>query len=156
MEESGEIEESLPHPTKPETPRGVKTRVPEVEVRLYRQGKGPIAIFKSNLGGWDQDQLEVGDILHKYGFKSVYAFNPESGRGVSIRIHPRNGRSLLPYQDGSVVFIDGEPKVCPKFLPQQLQSFKLPSENKIKQLCYRFSLFCLDNLGISFSILATN
>lgn len=130
-EESGEIEESLLHPANPQTQRSVKTKVPEVEVRLYRQGKGPIAIFKSNLGGWDQDQLEVGDILRKYGFKSVYAFNPDSGRGVSIRIHPRNGRSLLSYHDGSVVFIDGEPKVCPKFLPQHLQSFKLSSENKI-------------------------
>lgn len=135
VEESGEIEESLPHPAKPQTPRSVKTKVPEVEVRLYRQGKGPIAIFKSNLGGWDQDQLEVGDILHKHGFKSVYAFSPESGgRGVSILIHPRNGRSLLSYQDGSVISIDGEPKVCLKFLPQQLQSFKL--ENKIEKLCY--------------------
>ncbi|RXH79835.1 hypothetical protein DVH24_040982 [Malus domestica] len=32
---------------------------PEVEVCLYRQGKGPIDVFKSGLGGWDQNQLGV-------------------------------------------------------------------------------------------------
>lgn len=124
-EVSGEIEESVPLAANPLSPGSVKAKVPEVEVRLYRQGKGPIAVFKSNLGGWSQDQLEVGDILHKYGFKSVYAFNPDSGRGVSIRIHPRNRRSLLSYRDGSVIFIDGEPKVCTELLPQHLQSFQL-------------------------------
>lgn len=123
-EVSGEIEESVPLAANPLSPGSVKTKVPEVEVRLYRQGKGPIAVFKSNLGGWSQDQLEVGDILHKYGFKSVYAFNPDSGRGVSIRIHPRNRRSLLSYRDGSVIFIDGEPKVCTELSPQHLQSFQ--------------------------------
>ncbi|KAL5975478.1 hypothetical protein ACLOJK_019800 [Asimina triloba] len=92
-------------------PRSVKTKVPEIEVHLYRRSKGPIDVFKSNLGGWDQDQLEVQDILEKYGFKSVYAFNPEKGRGVPIRFHPRNGRSLLPYKDGSVIYVDGEPKL---------------------------------------------
>lgn len=101
-------DESLPLlPTK----RSVRTKVPEVEVHLYRQGTGPIDVFKSALGGWEQDQIEIGGILDKYGFKSVFAFNPESGRGVPIRFHPRNGRSLLPYADGSVIFIDGEPKV---------------------------------------------
>lgn len=90
--------------------RSVKTKVPEVEVHLYRQGKGPIAVFKSTLGGWDQDQLEVRDILEQYGFKSLYAFNTESGRSAPIRFHPRNGRSMLPYKDGSVIFLDGEPK----------------------------------------------
>ncbi|RWR95595.1 hypothetical protein CKAN_02494700 [Cinnamomum micranthum f. kanehirae] len=48
--------------------------------------------------------------MDKYGFKSIFAFNPSSGRGAPIRFHPRNGRSLLPYKDGSVIFIDGEPK----------------------------------------------
>lgn len=89
----------------------VKTKVPEIEIHLYRQGKGPIDVFKSCLGGWDQDQLEVREILEKYGFKSVYAFSPGSGRGAPIRFHPRNGRSLLPYKDGAVIYIDGEPKV---------------------------------------------
>ncbi|XP_042477517.1 uncharacterized protein LOC122058888 [Macadamia integrifolia] len=88
----------------------VKTKVPEVEIHLFREGKGPIDVFKSSLGGWDQNQLEVADILEKYGFKSIFAFNPESGRGVSIRFNSRNGRSILPYTDGSVIFIDGEPK----------------------------------------------
>ncbi|KAJ8426897.1 hypothetical protein Cgig2_005276 [Carnegiea gigantea] len=91
--------------------KSVRTKVPEVEVHLYRQGKGPIAVFKSTLGGWDQDQLEVRDILDKYGFKSIYAFNPNGpGRTVPIRFHPRNGRSMLAYRDGAVIYIDGEPK----------------------------------------------
>ena len=92
--------------------RHVRTKVPEVEIHLFRQGRGPIAVFKSSLGGWDQDQLEVRDILEKYGLKSMFAFNPQSGRGVPIRFHPRNGRSILTYRDGAVVYVDGEPKVC--------------------------------------------
>ncbi|EEF35270.1 uncharacterized protein LOC8281408 [Ricinus communis] len=89
----------------------VRTKVPEIEIHVYRQGKGPIEVFKSSLGGWDQDQLEVREILEKYGFKSVYAFSPGgSGRGAPIRFNPRNGRSLLGYRDGSVIYIDGEPK----------------------------------------------
>ncbi|KVI07220.1 uncharacterized protein LOC112510573 [Cynara cardunculus var. scolymus] len=90
--------------------KSVRTKVPEVEVHLYRRGEGPIDIFKSSLGGWDQDQLEVRDILDKYGLKSLYAYNTQSGRGVPIRFNGRNGRSILPYKDGSVIFIDGEPK----------------------------------------------
>lgn len=89
----------------------MRTEVPEVELHVYRQGKGPIAVSKTRLGGWDQDQLDVRDILEQYGFKCIYAFNPnDGGRTVPIRFHPRNGRSLLPYKDGSVVCIDGEPK----------------------------------------------
>ncbi|XWS24891.1 hypothetical protein CRYUN_Cryun27aG0024000 [Craigia yunnanensis] len=102
--ETGEIEAST------QDPRTVKTKVPEVEIRLYRRGKGPIDVFKSSLGGWDQEQLEVGELLEKYGFKSIYAFNTQSGRGVPIRFNPRNGRSIIGYKDGSVVHIDGEPK----------------------------------------------
>ncbi|GLT29833.1 hypothetical protein SLA2020_046750 [Shorea laevis] len=115
--EIGEIQGSTPDPTvggvdvpaPRQTPSTVTAKVPEVEIHLYRRGKGPIAISKSNLGGWEQDQLEVREILDKYGFKSVYAFNPGSGRGVPIRFHPRNGRSILGYKDGTVVYIDGEP-----------------------------------------------
>ncbi|XP_073006773.1 uncharacterized protein [Typha latifolia] len=91
-------------------PRSEEAKAPEVEVHLFRRGRGPIDVFKSKLGGWDQNQLEVQDILDKYAFKSIYAFNSASGRGVSIRFNPRNGRSMLPYTDGSVIFIDGEPK----------------------------------------------
>ncbi|KAJ7973986.1 WD repeat protein [Quillaja saponaria] len=91
-------------------PRTVRTKVPEVEIQLYRQGRGPIDVFKSCLGGWDQDQLEVRNILEKYGLKSIFAFNTQTGRGVPIRFNPRNGRSMLHYRDGSVVYIDGEPK----------------------------------------------
>lgn len=91
--------------------KSVKTKVPEIKVHLYKQGKGPIDEFTSSLGGFEQDQLEVRDILDKYGFKSVYAFKPETGRGVPIRFNPRNGRSILTYRDGSEIHIDGEPKV---------------------------------------------
>ncbi|KAJ4828639.1 hypothetical protein Tsubulata_047587 [Turnera subulata] len=97
------------------SPKSRKTvrfsKAAEVEIHLYSQGKGPIAVFNSTLGGWDQDQLEVRDILDKYAFKSIFAFNPaESTRGVPIRFNRRNGRSLLPYRGGSLVHIDGEPK----------------------------------------------
>lgn len=91
--------------------RSVTTSVPEAEVHVYSRGKGPIDIVKMGLGGWDQDQLEVGEILDKYGFKSVYAFTPGSGRGLPIRFNARNGRSMLTYRDGARVYIDGEPKV---------------------------------------------
>lgn len=122
--EIGEIQEStldptdgsVDDPTPNHTATTATVKVPEVEIRLYRGGKGPIAVFKSNLGGWEQDQLEVRDILEKYGFKSIYAFNPGSGRGVPIRFHHRNGRSMLGYKDGAVVYIDGEPKVISLFI----------------------------------------
>ncbi|KAJ1424951.1 hypothetical protein SESBI_11345 [Sesbania bispinosa] len=85
-------------------------KVKEVEIHLFRQGQGPIAVFKSELGGWEQDQLEVREILHNHSFKSIYAFNPRSGRGAPIRFNRTNGRSILPYRDGAVLYIDGEPK----------------------------------------------
>lgn len=91
--------------------RSVRTKVPEAELHVYKQGKGPIDVYKTSLGGWDQDQLEVREILDKYGFKSIYAFSPGSGRGVPIRFNQRNGRSLLTYSDGALIYIDGEPKV---------------------------------------------
>ncbi|OVA17026.1 hypothetical protein BVC80_9041g22 [Macleaya cordata] len=111
QEKIGEEETPLnPNPKITSGGRSVTTKVPEVEINLFRRGKGPIDVFKSSLGGWDQDRLEVVDILEKYGFKSIFAFNPGSGRGVPIRFNFKNGRSLLPYRDGSVIFIDGEPK----------------------------------------------
>ncbi|KAL3322021.1 hypothetical protein AABB24_039580 [Solanum stoloniferum] len=99
-----------PNPNLPNRTRSVKTKVPELEVHLYRRGKGPIDVFKAYLGGWDQDQLDVKEFLDKYGFKSIYAFKPETGRGVPIRFNPRNGRSIITYRDGSTIYIDGEPK----------------------------------------------
>lgn len=112
---NGEIEEETNpiisgSPTNP-NPETVNTNIPEVEIRLYRQGKGPIAEFKSSLVGWEQNQLDVREILDKYRFKSVYAFSTSMGRGVPIRFNPRNGRSMLGYKDGSVVYLDGEPQV---------------------------------------------
>lgn len=107
---TGEIETASPPDPTP-AKRVVRTKVPEVEIHLFRQGKGPADVFKASLGGWDQDQLEVRDILDKHGLKSIFAFNPGSGRGAPIRFNPRNGRSMLPYKDGAVIYIDGEPKV---------------------------------------------
>ncbi|KAL3635621.1 hypothetical protein CASFOL_020168 [Castilleja foliolosa] len=77
---------------------------------VYKQGKGPIDVIKTGLTGWDQDQLEVRQILDKYGFKSIFAYTPGSGRGMPIRFNPRNGRSMITYRDGAVVYVDGEPK----------------------------------------------
>ncbi|EES03526.1 hypothetical protein BDA96_03G299100 [Sorghum bicolor] len=83
---------------------------PELEVQLFRRGR-PVAVFRSQLGGYTQDQLEVGDILEQHGLKSVFAFDPAARkRGVAIRFNPRNGRSLLTYAPGSTIFLDGEPK----------------------------------------------
>ncbi|PKA57316.1 hypothetical protein AXF42_Ash002620 [Apostasia shenzhenica] len=99
-----------PNPNPEVRRRTVRTKVPELEIQLYRCGKGPIATFRSSLGGWDQDRLEVLDILEKYGLKALYAYNPSSGRGVPIRFNSKNGRSMLSYTDGSTIVLDGEPK----------------------------------------------
>ncbi|GKE29966.1 hypothetical protein Tco_1445350 [Tanacetum coccineum] len=89
------------------TTKRVTTKVPEITIHLYKSGKGPIDIFTSSLGRWERDQFEVGDILDKYGLKSLYAFNKsERTRGVPKRFHPKNGRSVLTYNDGSVVSLD--------------------------------------------------
>lgn len=102
---------------------GAAATAPEVEVQLFRRGRGPVAVFRSQLGGYTQDQLEVGDILEQYGLKSVFAFDPAARtRGVAIRFHPRNGRSLLNYAPGSTIFLDGEPKVFSELAPQTPQS----------------------------------
>ncbi|KAK1367133.1 putative WD repeat-containing protein-like [Heracleum sosnowskyi] len=85
-------------------------KVPEVEINLLRRGRGPIAVFKSRLGGFEQDQLDVREILEKYNFKSIHAFNSITGRGAPIRFYPRSGLSLIPYTDGAVIAVDGEPK----------------------------------------------
>ncbi|XP_020591505.1 uncharacterized protein LOC110032273 [Phalaenopsis equestris] len=99
-----------PNPNPELRRRMVRTKVPEVDIQLFNRGKGPIATFRSSLGGWDQDHLEVQDILDKYGFKTLYSFNPSTGLGVPIRFNPKNGRSILSYTDGSLVLLDGEPK----------------------------------------------
>ncbi|WOL00341.1 hypothetical protein Cni_G09054 [Canna indica] len=52
----------------PDSDSGEKNKMPEVEVHLFRMGRGPIDVFRLKLGGWDQDRLEVQDILDKYGF----------------------------------------------------------------------------------------
>ncbi|CAA0813507.1 Unknown protein [Striga hermonthica] len=89
--------------------RTVTTKVPEGKVHVYKQGKGPIKVIKTVLAGWDQDQLQVREILEKYKFKSIYAFAPKLGRGVPIWFNPRNGQSLLTYRDGVVIMLMGSP-----------------------------------------------
>ncbi|XP_027367324.1 uncharacterized protein LOC113873418 [Abrus precatorius] len=84
--------------------------VKEVEIHLFRRGHGPIAVFKSKLGGSQHNQLEVRHILHNHSLKSMFAFNPQSGRAVPIRFNPKTGRSILTYRNGAVIFVDGEPK----------------------------------------------
>ncbi|CAH9085293.1 unnamed protein product [Cuscuta europaea] len=112
IEETNDGCESVPLISNPvPTPQtSTPSKVPEVEIHLYRRGKGPIDVFKSSLVGWGQDQLEVRDILDKYGFKTIHAFNPDSGRGVPILFSARNGRSIFTYSDGSIIHVDGEPK----------------------------------------------
>ncbi|KAI5007160.1 hypothetical protein ZWY2020_047108 [Hordeum vulgare] len=51
---------------------------PEVEVQLFRRGRGLVAVFRSPLCGYTKDQLEVGDILEKHDLKSVFAFDAAS------------------------------------------------------------------------------
>ncbi|KEH43616.1 hypothetical protein MtrunA17_Chr1g0201111 [Medicago truncatula] len=82
----------------------------KVEIHLFRQGEGPIAVFESELGGCEQNRLEVREILHKYSLKSIFAFNPRSGRAVPIRFNPKTGYSVLSYRNAAVLYIDGEPK----------------------------------------------
>lgn len=106
------IQEESPAPAPSGKPGSEAAAKPEVEVQLFWRGRGPVAVFRSPLGGYTQDQLEVGDILEQHGLKSVFVFHPASRtRGVAIRFHPRNGRSLLTYVAGSTIFLDGEPKV---------------------------------------------
>jgi hypothetical protein len=83
----------------------------KVEIHLFRQGEGPIAVFQSNLAGFEQNQLNVREILHKHSLKSIFAFNPSSGRAAPIRLNPKTGNSVLPYRNGAVLYIDSEPKV---------------------------------------------
>lgn len=83
--------------------------IPEVEVHLYVKGEGPIHVFKTLLGGWDQDRLDLQQIMDDYGLKVLYAYSARSGRGLRLRLNPRNGLSMLPYK-GNLVCIDGEPK----------------------------------------------
>jgi hypothetical protein len=107
------IQEESPAPAQNGNPGSeAAAAAPELEVQLFLRGRGPVAVFRSPLGGYTQDQLEVGDILEKHGLKCVFAFDPASrARGVAIRFNPRNGRSLLPYAANSTIFLDGEPKV---------------------------------------------
>ncbi|GAU13277.1 hypothetical protein TSUD_42310 [Trifolium subterraneum] len=82
----------------------------KVEIHLFRQGEGPIAVFQSNLAGFDHNQLNVREILRKHSLKSIFAFNPRSGRAAPIRFNPKTGNSVFPYRNGAVLYIDSEPK----------------------------------------------
>ncbi|CAI8604289.1 unnamed protein product [Vicia faba] len=84
--------------------------VKKVEIHLFRQGEGPIAVFQSELGGLEQNRLNIRQILQKHSLKSIFAFNPRSGRAAPIRFDPKTGNSALPYRNGAVLYIDSEPK----------------------------------------------
>lgn len=115
------IHEESPASAQNGRPGSEPAAAPEVEVQLFRRGRGPVAVFRSPLGGYTQDQLEVGDILEKHGLKCVFAFDAASrARGVAIRFNPRNGRSLLPYAADSTIFLDGEPKVVANPVPREI------------------------------------
>lgn len=89
-----------------------RDRDPFVEVRLYRRGVGPVAIFRSDLSGPRRDRLDVRRIQANHGLRALYAFKPEgSRRGLRIRFDPAAGYSALPFRDGAAIALDGEPKV---------------------------------------------
>ncbi|EAZ10825.1 hypothetical protein OsJ_00662 [Oryza sativa Japonica Group] len=88
---------------------------PSVEVRLYRRGAGPVAVFRSALVGPRRDRLQVRAIQAEHGLRALFAFKPESSlRGIRIRPGPAAaaGCSAVPFRDGAVIALDGEPKVA--------------------------------------------
>ncbi|KAG0536181.1 hypothetical protein BDA96_03G042500 [Sorghum bicolor] len=90
-----------------------RQRVPFVEVRLYRRGAGPVAIFRSDLSGPRRDRLDVRRIQASHGLRALFAFRPEGprrGRGLRIRCDPAAGYSALPFRDGAAIALDGEPR----------------------------------------------
>ncbi|CAL4952038.1 unnamed protein product [Urochloa decumbens] len=85
--------------------RSARRRDPFVEVRLYRRGAGPVAIFRSDLSGPRRDRLDVRRIQASHGLRALYAFKPEvSRRGLRIRCDPTAGYSALPFRDGDPSF----------------------------------------------------
>ncbi|KAL5220876.1 hypothetical protein ABZP36_025589 [Zizania latifolia] len=101
-------EESL---TAPLLEPAASPRDPSVEVRLYRRGTGPVAVFRSGLVGPRRDRLPVRAIQAEHGLRSIFAFKAEdSRRGLQIRPDPAGGYSALPFRDGAAVALDGEPK----------------------------------------------
>ena len=89
--------------------RSAGRRDPFVEVRLYRRGAGPVAIFRSDLSGPRRDRLDVRRIQANHGLRALYAFKPEgSRRGLRIRCDPAAGYSALPFRDGAAIALDGK------------------------------------------------
>ncbi|XP_024540006.1 uncharacterized protein LOC112349586 [Selaginella moellendorffii] len=88
------------------------SRQPLVEVELFIDGKGPEHVFKAPLGGWDQNRLDLEQIMIDYKLRAIYAYSLSSGRGQRLRYNPRNGLSMLPYsgKSDSVIRLDGDPK----------------------------------------------
>uniref|UniRef100_A0A0E0JEZ8 Uncharacterized protein n=1 Tax=Oryza punctata TaxID=4537 RepID=A0A0E0JEZ8_ORYPU len=88
-------------------------RDPSVEVWLYRRGAGPVTVFRSALVGPRRDRLQVRAIQAEHGLRALFAFKPESSlRGLRIRPCPvaGGGCSAVPFRDGAVIALDGEPK----------------------------------------------
>ncbi|KAL2652555.1 hypothetical protein R1flu_020683 [Riccia fluitans] len=86
--------------------------LPEVQIELYVNGKGPRYSFKSKLQGYDANRLDVETLLNKYKLNSLYAYSPSDGRGQRLLQHPRNGLSLVCYsgKPDSVIRLDSDPK----------------------------------------------
>jgi hypothetical protein len=105
-------------------------RDPFVEVRLYRRGAGPVALFRSRLAGPRRDRLDVRRIQAEHGLRALFAFKPgDSRRGLQIRHDPVAGYSALPFRNGAVIVLDGEPKVClglPVFAVYPLRFVDIP------------------------------
>ncbi|GJW62676.1 serine/threonine-protein kinase/endoribonuclease IRE1 [Tanacetum coccineum] len=119
MVEITEAEETQPlisqKQDSPTTTKRVTTKVPEITIHLYKSGKGPIDIFTSSLGGWERDQLEVGDILDKYGLKSLYAFNKSwCQEWKELALH-----QIKLFTEYTGVSIELDP-ITPKDIPQTI------------------------------------
>ncbi|KAL6838744.1 hypothetical protein ACP4OV_031458 [Aristida adscensionis] len=85
---------------------------PSVEVRLYRRGAGPVAVFRSALTGPRRDRLDVRRIQAEHRLRALFAFQPQGARrGLRIRIDPAAACcSALPFRDGAAIALDGEPR----------------------------------------------
>ncbi|KAL3684388.1 hypothetical protein R1sor_002410 [Riccia sorocarpa] len=86
--------------------------LPEVQIELYVNGKGPRHTFKSKLQGYDANRLDVETLLSKYKLNALYAYSPSGGRGQRLIQHPRSGLSLVCYsgKPDSLIRLDSDPK----------------------------------------------
>ncbi|CAM6127036.1 unnamed protein product [Calypogeia fissa] len=88
--------------------------LPEVQIELFENGKGPRHTFKTKLQGWEANRLDLETIQNTYHLKAVYAYSITAGRGQRLAYHPRNGLSLVCYsgKPGVVIRLDSDPKLA--------------------------------------------